>query len=137
MDTEYRAFWNSRMWEVMSIDYRIPETVILTNGTTDYINVPLMDVKLMRSTGKRDISGEVVYEGDFIESHQGTQVLDILMLVRYGTYNAYCPADNAYMDNVGFYVEAVDYPQMPLGSLEEYAKVIGNVYENAEWLEKR
>ena len=32
---------------------------------TDFMNVPLMEVKLMRSTGKQDISGEVVYEGDF------------------------------------------------------------------------
>lgn len=136
MDKEYRAFWNGKMWEVMSIDYRIPETVLLTDGTTDYINVLLMEVKLMRSTGKQDISGKVVYEGDFIESRQGTQVLDVLMLVKYGTYEAHCPVDDAYMDNVGFYVEAVGYPQMPLGPLEDYAKVIGNVYENAEWLDK-
>ena len=32
---------------------------------TDFMNVPLMEVKLMRNTGKQDISGEVVYEGDF------------------------------------------------------------------------
>lgn len=136
MDKKYRAFWNGKMWEVMAIDYRLPETVILTDGSIDYINVPLMEVKLMRSTGKQDISGEVVYEGDFIESHQGTQILDVLMLVKYGTYQAYCPADDAYMDNVGFYVEAVGYPQMPLGPLEDYAKVIGNVCENADWLDK-
>lgn len=120
------------MWEVMAIDYRIPETVILTDGTTHYRNVPLTEVKLMRSTRKQDISGKMVYEGDFIESHQGTQVLDVLMLVKYGTYEAYCPADDTYMDNVGFYVEAVGYPQMPLGPLEDYAKVIGNVCENTE-----
>lgn len=136
MDKEYRAFWNGKMWEVMAIDYRLPEAVILTDGTMDYLNVPLAEVKLMRSTGKQDISGEMVYEGDFIESHQGTQILDVLMLVKYGTYQAYCPADDAYMDNVGFYVEAVGYPQMPLGPLEDYAKIIGNVCENADWLDK-
>lgn len=132
----YRAFWKNKMWEVMQIDYRIPQTVILTDGKTDYLNVPLEDIVLMKNTGKHDISGECVYEGDFIESHQGTQILDILMLVKYGTYEAYCPNDDAYMDNVGFYVEAVGHPQMPVGPLEEYAKVIGNVYENAEWLDK-
>lgn len=136
MKSEYRAFWKSKMWEVMQIDYRIPQTAILTDGKTDYLNVSLKDIVLMKNTGKQDISGECVYEGDFIESHQGTQILDILMLVKYGTYEAYCPNDDAYMDNVGFYVEAVGHPQMPVGPLEEYAKVIGNVYENAEWLEQ-
>ncbi|RGU91718.1 hypothetical protein DWW31_14015 [Clostridium sp. AF15-17LB] len=91
---------------------------------------------LQRSTGRYDISGREVFEGDFIESHQGEKILDVLMLVKYGTYEAYCPADGCYMDNVGFYVEAVGYPQMPLGPLENYAKVIGNVFENPDWLSK-
>lgn len=136
MQSEYRAFWKNKMWEVIQIDYRIPQTVILTDGKTDHGNVSFKDVILMKNTGKQDISGEFVYEGDFIESHQGTQILDVLMLVKYGTYEAYCPNDDAYMDNVGFYVEAVGYPQMPVGPLEEYAKVIGNVCENSDWLEK-
>lgn len=134
MQSEYRAFWAGKMWEVMQIDYRIPQSVILTDGKIDHINVELENVVLMKNTGKQDISGEFVYEGDFIESHQGTQILNILMLVKYGTYEAYCPADDEYMDNVGFYVEAAGYPQMPIGPLSEYAKVIGNVYENSEWL---
>lgn len=87
------------------------------------------------STGRCDISMQEVYAGDFIESHQGTQILDVLMLVKFGTYQAYCPVDQFYMDGVGFYVEAVGYPQMPVGPLEDYAKVIGNTYENPEWLD--
>ena len=118
----------------MQIDYRIPNMVILSDGMVQYMNVPLAEVNLMRSTGKEDISGKVVYEGDFIESHQGTQVLDILMLIKYGTYEAYCPADECYMDNIGFYVVSAHYPQMPLGPLNDYAKVIGNIYENPEML---
>lgn len=135
MKSEYRAFWENKMWEVVQIDYRTPQTVILTDGITDYVNVPLADVILMRNTGKQDISGKFVYEGDFIESHQGSQILDILMLVKYGTYESYCPADEEYMDGVGFFVEAVGYPQMPVGPLSEYAKVIGNVCENHDWLD--
>lgn len=89
---------------------------------------------LQLSTGKNDISGREVYEGDIIESHQGSQILDILMVIRYGTYEAYCPADDCYMDNVGFYVEAIGYPQMPLGPLENYAKVVGNIFDNPDLL---
>lgn len=136
MQSEYRAFWKNKMWEVMQIDYRIPQTVIITDGITDHINVPLTEVVLMKNSGKQDISGEFIYEGDFIESHQGTRILDILMLVKYGTYEAYCPIDKEYMDNVGFFIEAAGYPQMPLGPLSEYAKVIGNVCENSDWLDK-
>lgn len=136
MQSEYRAYWKNKMWEVMQLDYRVPQTVILTDRITDYINVPLEEVVLMKNTGKTDIQGEFVYEGDFIESHQGIQILDVLMLVKYGTYEAYCPADDCYMDNVGFYVEAVGYPHMPLGALSDYAKVIGNMCENADWLNK-
>lgn len=85
-----------------------------------------------RSSGCYDITGKLIYEGDLIESHQGTQVLDITMVIKYGTYKAYCPADDAFMTNVGFYVETNDYPQMPMGPTEEYAKVIGNVFDNPE-----
>lgn len=87
------------------------------------------------STGRNDISMQEVYEGDFIESHLGTQIMDVQMLVKFGTHEAYCPADDVYMDGVGFYVEAVGYPQMPVGPLEDYAKVIGNTYENPERLD--
>lgn len=134
MQSEYRAFWNEKMWEVTQIHYCQPQTVGLADGVTEHINVPFEKVVLMRNTGKIDISGEFIYEGDFIESHQGMQVLDILMLVKYGTYKAYCPADREFMDNVGFYVEAAGYSQMPLGPLKEYARVIGNAYENSDWL---
>lgn len=136
METQYRAFWENKMWEVMQIDYRTPQTVILTDGEIDHMNVPLEDVILMMNTGRTDISGECVYEGDFIESHLGGKVLDVIMLVKYGTYQAYCPADDCYMDNIGFYVEAEGYPQMPLGLLEDYAKVIGNLHETPELIFK-
>lgn len=83
-------------------------------------------------TGKSDISGEEVFEGDIIVSHLGGQVHALNMLVKFGTYQAYCPADKCYMDSVGFYVSAQGYPDMPIGPLEDYAKVIGNIYDNPE-----
>lgn len=127
MSSEYRAFWNNKMWEVMQIDYRIPQSVILTDGTTDYLNTPLSEVALMRNTGKQDISGESVIEGDIIENPNGVR-----MKIRYGFYDAYCPADKCEMDSVGFYAEAPGLPQMPIGCLEDYAIVIGNIFENPE-----
>lgn len=92
---------------------------------------------LQRSTEKCDISGREVFEGDIIESHMPNgQILDLNMVVRYGTYQAYCPVDGEYMDSVGFYVSASGYPDMPLGTLEDYAKVIGNIFENPELIKE-
>jgi hypothetical protein len=85
-----------------------------------------------RSTGKNDISGQEVFEGDVIESHLGGQLLSESLVIKYGTYQAYCPVDNCYMDSVGFYASGRNLPDMPIGPLEDYAKVIGNVSDNPE-----
>ncbi len=91
---------------------------------------------LQRSTGKNDISGKEVFEGDIIESNlPDGRVLDLNMVVRYGTYQAWCPVDQVYVDSIGFYVSASGYPDMPIGPLENYAKVIGNIFENPGLIE--
>ena len=116
------------MCDVYYINWDTEEAGICLEGTLTLM--PFDTIHLMRNTHKQDISGQEVYEGDFIESHQGTQILNILMLVKYGVSQAYCPADNEYMDIIGFYVESAGYPQMPVGPMGDYAKVIGNIYEN-------
>ena len=68
---------------------------------------------LMRYTGKHDMAGKEVYEGDVIENPGG-----IRMEIKYGLYDAYCPADR-------------------IGCLEDYAVVVGNVWENPELLSKQ
>lgn len=132
---EYRA-WNAdekKMCGVHYINWDTGEAGISIRDTCTLVS--LDSVHLMKNTHKQDISGADVYEGDFIESHLGGEILDIRMLVKYGAYEAYCPADKCYMENVGFYVEAAGYPQMPLGPLQDYAKTIGNIYKNADWLD--
>lgn len=87
---------------------------------------------LQRSTNKQDISGQEIFEGDIIESHLGGQVLAGNIEVKYGTYTAYCPVDRQEMDSVGFYVSAPGLPDMPVGPMGDYAKVIGNICEHPE-----
>ncbi len=89
-----------------------------------------------RCTGRCDISGKLMYEGDIFESLQGTQTLTYTLIMKYGVYQAYCPEDKEYMDSVGFYVESEEIPwmQMPVGPMEEYAKVTGNIFDNPELL---
>ena len=87
---------------------------------------------LMRYTGKHDMAGKEVYEGDVIENPGG-----IRMEIKYGLYDAYCPAYRCNMDSVGFYAAGVGLPEMPIGCLEDYAVVVGNVWENPELLSKQ
>lgn len=87
-------------------------------------------------TGKRDISGKKIYEGDIIESHLCGKILYPNMEIKYGVYQAYCPVDDCNMDSVGFYVRQSGLPDMPLGPTEDYAKIIGNIFDNPELLEK-
>lgn len=82
------------------------------------------------STGKVYMNGELAYSGDIFES----QSCGLKMVIKYGTYQAYCPEDKSYMDSVGFYAEAEGYSQMPIGDLNDYALKIGNIYDNPELL---
>lgn len=79
-------------------------------------------------SGKKDKRGKHIYPGDVLENENGVQ-----FEVRFGKYAMYCPVDQCMMENVGFYVVAEGfYEDMPLGPTEEYAKKIGNVYDNPE-----
>lgn len=81
---------------------------------------------ICRYTGKTYMDGQDAYEGDIFES----QICGLLMVLQYGTFQAYCPVDDEYMDSIGFYAEALGYPQMPIGDISDYALKKGNVYDN-------
>ena len=87
---------------------------------------------ICRCTGKEYMDLAIAYEGDIFES----QSCGVIMVLKYGTYTAYCPADKCFMDSVGFYAEAVGYPQMPIGDLSDYALRVGNIFDNPELLEQ-
>lgn len=91
---------------------------------------------LCRCTEKEYMDSLVAYEGDIFES----QASGDLMILRYGTYQAWCPVDRCYMDSVGFYAECKGYPDMPIGDLKDYALKKGNIFDStnlyrgdAEW----
>ena len=82
----------------------------------------------MLFTGKTDVGGHELYADDIVRS----RLNGILMVIRYGEYRAYCPADQAWETAVGFFAEAEGYPQMPLGPTESYAELLGNIHENPD-----
>lgn len=79
-------------------------------------------------TGKEYMDSEIAYEGDIFES----QASGDIMVLRFGTFQAYCPVDRDYMDSVGFYAECKEYPDMPIGDLQDYALKKGNIFDNPE-----
>lgn len=85
---------------------------------------PVDPKSVCRCTGKYDIAGQLVFQNDVIENHDSLR-----MIIRFGTYDAFCPVDREVMDSVGFYAEAAGYPQMPIGNLNKYARVVGNIVD--------
>ena len=87
-----------------------------------------------RCTDKHDIPGNVLFEGDVYRNPD-----NLLFEVCYGKYQAYCPADKCYMENVGFFaiskdtkeIYGIDAP-MPLGSTEDYVYLVGNIFDSPE-----
>lgn len=108
---------------------------LIRKGVKEWIYHEIDKDTLCRHTGKFDIAGIGIYQGDYVESHDGDKTLALIMTVKYGTYEAYCPEDKCYMENVGFYVEAEGCKPMPLGPVSDYAKVIGNIFDNPEMLD--
>lgn len=85
---------------------------------------------LCHCTGKEYMDSQIAYEGDIFES----QVSGDIMILRFGTYQAFCPVDEDYMDSVGFFAECEGMPDMPIGDLKEYALKKGNIFDNPELL---
>lgn len=110
----------------------IPLGADLSLGTPiEKIQVEIDPSTICKCTEKEYMDGEIAYEGDIYENPE----CGIIFVLKYGTYEAYCPADRCYMDNVGFYAEAAGYPQMPIGDLKDYGLKRGNIFDNPELLE--
>ena len=109
----------------------MPLGVDLSLGTPiGKIQVEIEPSTICMFTGKEYMDCDKAFEGDILES----QSCGVVMVIRYGTYKAYCPEDKCFMDNVGFYAEAAGLQQMPIGDLREYALRIGNIFDNPELL---
>ena len=87
-----------------------------------------------RCTGKHDKAGNVLFEGDVLKNQDGR-----LFEICYGEYSTYCPVNHKFTGNVGFFMLSesvreqfnIDKP-IPLGPAEEYAYLVGNVFDVPE-----
>ena len=94
--------------------------------------VEIDSTTLCSCTNKEYMDSEIAWEGDIFES----QLSGDLLILRYGTHQAFCPVDRQYMDTVGFYAEGNGLPIMPIGDLKEYALKKGNIFDDANLLTK-
>lgn len=123
-----RAAMDFRVWDIINKRMMKWEKVMDLPAWEIFPGTPEQRAYIvLRSTGKLDSNGQEVFEGDIIENFNGFR-----MRIRFGTYWAWCPLDERYMDSVGFYAEAPGLPPMPIGSIETYGKVIGNTFESPE-----
>lgn len=100
---------------------RWTELIIPDNGTffaKDWECIAKGSIK--RYTEKLDVNRELLWEDDEIINEQN----GVHMFIRYGEYEVYCPANESVMKSVGFYMESEDYPDMPLGETDEYARKV-------------
>ncbi len=110
----------------------MPVGADLSLGTSiEKIQVEIDVNTLCHCSGKEYMDSEIAWEGDVFES----QVSGDIMILRFGTYQAFCPVDEEYMDSVGFYAECKELPDMPIGDLKEYALKKGNIFDNPELLQ--
>lgn len=87
-----------------------------------------------RCTGKHDKAGNVLFEGDVVKNQDGR-----LFEICYGEHSTYCPVNHKFIGNVGFFMLSesireqfdIDKP-VPLGPTEEYAYLVGNVFDTLE-----
>lgn len=77
-----------------------------------------------------DMTGEKLFEGDVIQNPEHETVR---MEICYGKYAAFCPNDQEYMENVGFFlVPSTTGDALPLGATNRYARLLGNVIDRPD-----
>ncbi len=95
--------------------------LMIVNGISfgqDWDHVVSDSIK--RYTGQMDVNKEMLWEDDeIINESTGTH-----MFIRYGEYEVYFPVRERTVKNVGFYLESEDYPDMPLGETDVYARKV-------------
>lgn len=96
--------------------------------------VELEPETVTRCCDRHDILGNVLFEGDVYRNPD-----NLIFEICYGKYMAYCPADKCLMENMGFFAVSRDVKKlyevgdpMPLGVTEEYAYLVGNIFDNPE-----
>ncbi|HEU1590478.1 TPA: hypothetical protein VU613_002139 [Streptococcus pneumoniae] len=126
--TEKRMFFSD---DILAIDYEneeiVTQQVYFENGLPDDRDIYCYDfdeIELMQSTGLKDKNGKEVFIGDIVKCTRGC-LHEVYLEKEYGgTFIGGMPA--VYLKGFGD-----GY------AWTEYEEIIGNIYENLEFLEEK
>ena len=132
-EIKFRAWHKERqkMLSVFDINFRTPATVQVLNDKYELYNELFDCVEIMQFTGLKDVNGVDIYEGDILSSpHFDNKVLTH-MVIWSDRYNGW------FLDNLSsneIYSEGS--VQMWVAMKSGSYKVIGNIHQNPELLER-
>lgn len=115
---------NGRSFMLMQDDFSEKNGYLILRATE------VIPETIQRFACVEDMTGEKLFEGDVI---QNSDHKTVRMEICYGRYAAYCPNDQEYMENLGFFmVSNTTGDALPIGATREYAQLLGNVIDNPE-----
>lgn len=126
MIPKFRAWakYEKIMSEVLDIDFRFEKIT-----TKMFMESDFDDIVLMQSTGLFDKDGQEIFEGDIISTYT-----DNLIIKRDNLLGFYVEVD----EKREYFAEIVDIEYLDLFAKDfgVAVKVLGNIYENPELLER-
>lgn len=119
-EIEYRAFVNNEIYDVISIDF-VEQTVTLSDGDIYIIS----EVELLQFTGLKDKNGKKIFEGDIcrkIINMKPKEILKCKIIYKEDSFVTEWITVRWHDNTLRFFCEEL--------------KIIGNIYENPELLNK-
>ena len=133
MIPKFRAFIKdeNKVVDVKELSFKYDEVVYESGRYTEVRR--FKDVRLMQSTGLKDITGDEIYEGDIVkvlikdEEPKITKdkIYTGVVVYRQGTFDV-TVHENTYLGII---------PQMYMSDGDCVFRILGNIYENPELLE--
>ena len=138
-----------RMWNRITSQLHLVGGLYFDDKEAEYVDddnvlrfIGFKNIELMQSTGLVDKNGKEIFEGDILE------IQGIKMIVKFGSYKYLETSKNnghilgILHDGLGFYVECINVADPDNISPFEpetlkNSQIIGNVFENREFLEDK
>lgn len=139
-ELKFRAFHkpSKKMFDVGMIDF-LYETVYeyISHGFSSSDAVELYDFhecELMQFTGLKDVDGKEIFEGDIVEITFNEEYSDDFVVIEDDAKNIY---EVVFYDDCFFFVSTYYLPLYSLDEIDFNIKILGNIYQNSELLERK